>query len=117
MARQASAWIETGPAQPTFPQLAEEVRADVAVIGGGIVGITTALLLQQAGASVVLLEANRLARGVSGHTTGKISSQHGMIYARLRSRFGAAAARTYAQANDTALEWIADRIRRGAIDC
>ena len=117
MARQASAWIETGPAQPTFPQLAEEVRADVAVIGGGIVGITTALLLQQAGASVVLLEANRLALGVSGHTTGKISSQHGMIYARLRSRFGAAGARTYAQANDTALEWIADRIRRGAIDC
>jgi glycine/D-amino acid oxidase-like deaminating enzyme/nitrite reductase/ring-hydroxylating ferredoxin subunit len=100
-----------------FPQLDEHVHADVAVIGGGIVGITTALLLQEAGADVVLLEARRLAHGVTGHTTGKVSSQHGMLYARLRSRFGAEAARTYAHANETALEWIAERVRGDAIEC
>ena len=60
------------------------VDADVAVIGGGIVGITTALLLQEAGRRVVLLEAGRLAGGVSGYTTAKVSSQHGLIYDRLR---------------------------------
>lgn len=115
--RSASAWIASGPAHPDFPPLDEDVRADVAVIGGGIVGITTALLLQEAGARVVLLEANRLAQGVSGHTTAKVSSQHGMIYARLRSRFGADGARTYAQANEEALRWIADRVVHDAIDC
>ena len=112
-----SVWIETGPELEPYPELDGDVRADVAVIGGGIVGITTALLLAEGGARVVLLEADRLARGVTGHTTAKVSSQHGLIYARLRARFGADGARTYAQANETALEWIADRVRRDGIDC
>jgi glycine/D-amino acid oxidase-like deaminating enzyme/nitrite reductase/ring-hydroxylating ferredoxin subunit len=116
-ARRTSVWIDTGPPQPPFPQLEEDVGADVVVIGGGIAGITTALLLTEAGASVVLLEAGRLACGVSGHTTAKVSSQHGMIYARLRSRFGTEGARTYGEANEAAIDWIARRVERDGIDC
>jgi len=66
---------------------------------------------------VVLLEAERVGHGVSGHTTAKVSSQHGMIYTTLRSRFGDDGARTYAQANEAALAWIAERVRGDAIDC
>jgi glycine/D-amino acid oxidase-like deaminating enzyme/nitrite reductase/ring-hydroxylating ferredoxin subunit len=113
--KHASLWLDTGPAQPEHPALDEEIRADVAVIGGGIVGITTALLLAEAGADVALIEANRLARGVSGHTTAKVSSQHGLIYERLDSKFGAEAARTYGEANQAGLEWIAARSE--GIDC
>jgi glycine/D-amino acid oxidase-like deaminating enzyme/nitrite reductase/ring-hydroxylating ferredoxin subunit len=117
VSRSASFWIDSGPPQPSFPRLDEDVHADIAVIGGGIVGITTALLLKERGADVVLLDANRLACGVSGHTTAKVSSQHGMIYSRLRSRFGVDGARAYAEANETALRWIADRVERDAIEC
>ncbi len=116
-AKRTSIWIDTGPAQPVFPELDGDVRADVVVLGGGIVGITTALLLQEAGASVVLLEADRLAGGVSGYTTAKVSSQHGLIYARLGSTFGAEAARTYGEANEAALAWIAARVEQDGIDC
>ncbi len=112
-----SVWLETGPPQPTFPQLEEDVRADVVVIGGGIVGITTAALLGEQGVGVVLLEADRLVHGVTGNTTAKVSSQHGMMYAKLRSSLGADAARTYGQANEAALSWIAERVERDAIDC
>jgi glycine/D-amino acid oxidase-like deaminating enzyme/nitrite reductase/ring-hydroxylating ferredoxin subunit len=112
-----SVWLQTGPPQPPFPQLEGDVRADVAVIGAGIVGITTAALLTERGARVVVLEANRVGHGVTGHTTAKVSSQHGMIYARLRSRFGEDGARTYAEANEAGLAWIADRVERDAIDC
>jgi glycine/D-amino acid oxidase-like deaminating enzyme/nitrite reductase/ring-hydroxylating ferredoxin subunit len=115
--RRASLWIETGPEQPTLPSLDRDVHADVAVVGGGIVGITTALLLTEAGASVVLIEGNRVARGVSGHTTSKVSSQHGLIYDRLRSDFGVEGARVYGQANEAALAWIAERVERDGIDC
>ncbi len=115
--RSASLWIATGPEQPAFAALDGHERADVVVIGGGIVGITTALLLAEAGAQVVLLEAGRLGHGVSGHTTAKVSSPPGMIYATLRSRFGADTARAYAAANEAALAWIVERVARDAIDC
>ncbi len=116
-AKRESVWIDTGPPPPEFPRLTGDVHADVAVIGGGIVGITTALLLVEAGVQVVLVEANRLACGVSGYTTAKVTSQHGLIYERLRSRFGANAARAYGQVNEDALAWIAQRVERDRIDC
>jgi glycine/D-amino acid oxidase-like deaminating enzyme/nitrite reductase/ring-hydroxylating ferredoxin subunit len=112
-----SVWLATGPPQSELPALDGDVRADVAVIGGGIVGVTTALLLQEAGARVVLLEANRIGHGVTGHTTAKVSSQHGMIYSRLISAVGEDGARTYGEANEAALDWIAGRVERDSIDC
>lgn len=79
-----SVWLHPDSAMPEFGPLREEISADVAVLGGGIVGITTALLLQERGLDVVLVEAGRLGAGVSGHTTAKVSSQHGLKYSTLR---------------------------------
>ena len=112
-----SPWLATSPAGPEHPELDGDVRADVAIIGGGITGITTALLLTDAVARVALLEADRLGHGVTGHTTAKVSSQHGLIYDRLRSRFGAGTARAYGAANEAALGWIAERVARDGIEC
>ncbi len=116
-AKHTSVWVDTGPDQPVFERLDGEVSADVAVLGGGMVGITTALMLQERGVDVALVEAGRLVHGVTGYTTAKVSSQHGMIYADLRSRFGEGGARTYGQANQAALEWIARRVADDGIDC
>ena len=113
----ASLWLETGPEQPEHPEHDHDLETDIVVLGGGIVGVTTALLLKEAGARVVLLEAGRIGHGVTGHTTAKVSSQHGMAYSRLASRFGAGAAATYGAANEAALRWIADRVRADDIDC
>jgi glycine/D-amino acid oxidase-like deaminating enzyme/nitrite reductase/ring-hydroxylating ferredoxin subunit len=113
----ASPWIATAPGGREYPELDGDVRADVAVIGGGIAGVTTALLLTEAGARVVLLEADRLGHGVTGHTTAKVTSQHGLIYDRLRSRFGANGARAYGAVNQAALEWIAGRVAHAGIEC
>jgi len=112
-----SVWLETAPPQPEFARLDRDLAADVAVIGGGIVGVTTALLLHEAGVRVVLLEANRIGHGVTGHTTAKVSSQHALMYASLESKHGADAARLYGRANEGALAWIGGRVERDAIDC
>jgi glycine/D-amino acid oxidase-like deaminating enzyme/nitrite reductase/ring-hydroxylating ferredoxin subunit len=116
-ARRTSVWVDTAPAPRLHPQLDGDVRADVAVIGGGIVGVTTALLLAEEGASVALLEAGRLAGGTSGYTTAKVSSQHGLIYEALRSQHGRETARRYGEANEAALAWIASRVARDGIEC
>jgi glycine/D-amino acid oxidase-like deaminating enzyme/nitrite reductase/ring-hydroxylating ferredoxin subunit len=117
MTARESVWVATGPSPPARPRLEDDFEAEVAVIGGGIVGITTALLLAEAGRRVALVEAGRLAGGVSGYTTAKVTSQHGLVYDRLRSRFGAEGARTYGEANEAALRWIVDRIAADEIDC
>ena len=108
-----SLWLETAPPAPTFAPLDADVTADVCVVGAGIVGVTAALLLQEAGARVVLIDAGRVGHGVTGHTTGKVSSQHGAIYAQLQSKHGARAAELYGAANEAALDWIEAR----GVDC
>ena len=60
------------PAAPT-PPLDGDARADVAVIGGGITGLSTALHLAQVGAKVVLLEAEQPGWGASGRNGGQVN--------------------------------------------
>ena len=112
-----SLWVETSPEAPEHPELGGEVHADVAVIGSGITGLTTARLLTAAGARVAVVEADRLACGVSSYTTAKITALQGTIYSQLRSKFDADATGVYARANTAALEWIADRVAAESIDC
>ncbi|MFE1467086.1 FAD-dependent oxidoreductase [Nocardiopsis dassonvillei] len=104
--------------QPEFPRLSQDVEVDVAVVGGGIVGLTTALLARRAGAgSVAVLEAGRLGQGTTGHTTGKVTSQHGLVYAGLIDRYGQDLARVYADANQAGVELVAELAGEYGIDC
>lgn len=88
---------------PRFPSLQEDLRTDVLVIGGGLAGLLCAGNLTRAGIDCVLIEQDRLMGGVSGRTTAKITSQHGLIYRKLLDRYGAEKARLYWQANEDAL--------------
>ena len=63
-----SVWRATAPGT-TYAALQGDVATDVLVIGGGITGVTTALLLAEQGRSVVLLEAERLGSGSTGNAT------------------------------------------------
>ncbi|HOC38607.1 MAG TPA: FAD-dependent oxidoreductase [Thermodesulfobacteriota bacterium] len=107
-------WIGTTP-QTAYPSLSRDLTVDVAIIGGGIVGLTAALLLKQSGASVALLESNRIAEGVSGHTTAKITSAHGLIYQYLIDHVKEERARQYADANQAAIEFIASFLEENHI--
>src|SRR5687768_4725917 len=105
--RPLSLWLDGSELTPPRPALDGDVRAEVAVIGGGITGVTTALMLAREGRSVVLIEREHLGSGSSGANTGKVTSQHGQIYAPITKRYGVEAARTYGRANEEAKELIA----------
>jgi glycine/D-amino acid oxidase-like deaminating enzyme/nitrite reductase/ring-hydroxylating ferredoxin subunit len=112
-----SVWLERAEGERRRrPRLAEERRADVCVVGAGITGLSTALELVRQGRSVVLLDASRIGDGTTGHSTAKVTSQHSLTYARIRSTHGADGARAYAEANEAAKERIAERAE-GGIDC
>src|SRR5689334_12387986 len=68
-----SYWHETaGGATTHYPPLQEDVHVDVAVVGGGITGLTAAAWLQQSGRRVALLEADQIGCGTSGFTSGHL---------------------------------------------
>lgn len=87
------------------------------MVGGGIAGLSAAYMVKQSGKTVAVLEKDRIGGGTTGHTTGKVTSQHNLIYKELTDRLGKEAARVYGQANQQALEKIAVVIRKEKIDC
>lgn len=94
----------SGVQMPRFPQLQTDLRTDVLVIGGGLTGLLCAWNLSLSGIDCVLIEEHRLMGGVSGRTTAKLTSQHGLIYEKLEKTFGNEKARLYWQIHQLALE-------------
>ncbi len=89
---------------PSFPKLNGDIKTSVAIIGGGIAGILSAYMLKKQGVDCVVLEANRVCKGVTQNTTAKITSQHGLIYDKLIKNFGIERAKLYLQANENAIK-------------
>ena len=111
-----SLWIKRS-ASSMFSPLEGQLSVDVAVVGGGIAGLTTATLLKEAGKTVAVIEADRVGEGVTGHSTAKITAAHGLIYNRLISSVGRQRARSYAEANAAAIERIKALVDIHNIDC
>jgi glycine/D-amino acid oxidase-like deaminating enzyme/nitrite reductase/ring-hydroxylating ferredoxin subunit len=114
--RSASYWREA-PELPSFPQLSEDTEAEVAIVGAGITGVTTAYLLAKEGVNVVLLDAGTILNGTTGYTTAKITSQHGAIYDQLLKHLGEEHAKAYYQANQDAAGFIRTIVEEHGISC
>lgn len=109
-------WIASSES-PDYPQLNENISVDVAIIGGGLVGLTCGYLLKQKGLKIAVLDAGKIAHGTTGHTTAKITSQHDLIYENLISNFGREKAQQYASANEYAIHFIAKLVEEENINC
>ncbi len=114
--KNTSLWVDSAP-ETDYPVLTPGLHVDVAVLGGGLAGLTTALLLKREGANVAVVEAGRVGAGVTAYTTAKVSSLHGIQYQSVESNFGTAGARVYAQANEAGLARIAEFVDQLDIDC
>jgi glycine/D-amino acid oxidase-like deaminating enzyme/nitrite reductase/ring-hydroxylating ferredoxin subunit len=111
-----SLWFEDATREARAP-LDRDVTVDVAVLGAGIVGLTTALLLERQGARVAVLEGRRVGAGASGYNTAKLSSLHGLTYRKLAGSHGSDAARTYGAANEAGIARVFELAEELGIDC
>lgn len=111
-----SVWVAT-TSDTDYPTLPGDSDFDVVVVGGGITGLTTALLLRRGGLNVAVIESDRIASGVTGYTTAKLTSLHQLKYANLSNSFGPESARLYGSANQEGLLMIRQLIDELSIDC
>ncbi len=111
-----SIWQDRTEYVPHSPLMRGDT-VDVAIIGGGLVGILTALKLRKSGVDTVVLEAAEVGSGQSGRSTGKLTSQHGLKYTTLVKRFGTETARLYAEANQSAIDEYESLIAELGLEC
>lgn len=80
--------------------------ADVVVVGAGLTGLVTALLLRRAGCSVTVLDAASPGALASGGNTGKLSLLQGSVLSSIRAHHPASLVRAYVQANREGAAWL-----------
>lgn len=90
---------------------------DCLVIGGGITGLTAALMLQQSGKNTMIAEANNIGFGTTGGTSAHINTFADTTYTEAESAFGEKCARQFADAVNAGFSIIKDNIETYAIDC
>lgn len=102
---------------PNQKKLNNNISTDVCIIGAGITGITLGYKLKQENIPFIIIEKDKVASKSTGHTTAKITSQHGLIYNYLENAYSLDFARDYLYANQEAIEDIYKIITKENIKC
>lgn len=111
-----SFWLDS-TSKTEYEVLNEDIKVDIAIVGGGLVGIVTGSFLKKEGFKVAIIDSNSIGLGTTGHTTAKITSQHGLIYNKIKNTLGEDKAKVYAEANQTAIDIIEQIVSEKNIDC
>ena len=111
-------WYEaTAHARPEAPPLAGDAECDVAIVGGGLTGVSAALELAERGYRTILIEAERIGYGASGRNGGQVNTGMRCGAAGLVDRFGVAEAKRLWTLSQEAHTLIDTRIAKYNIDC
>src|SRR5436853_7680516 len=96
---------------PAFPSLSQDIEVDVAIVGGGLTGITAAYLLKKAGARVALLERGRCAGADTSHTTAHLTMVTDLRLHQVVKKFGDEGAGAFWDAGVAAIDQIDALVR------
>jgi glycine/D-amino acid oxidase-like deaminating enzyme len=112
-----SPWLSQLKRSRPITKLAEDLDADVAVVGGGISGVATAyFLLRDTGVSVVLLERDEVASGATGHNGGQAVASFERIALELSEEFGEDLTRDGFRAIEGAWDLLQSMIEETGVD-
>ncbi len=102
---------------PQFGALTEDLHADVCVVGAGIAGLTTALLLARDGLSVVVLDDGAIGGGETSRTTAHLTAAFDDRYAVVEKLHGERGAQLVAESHTAAIDWIERTVEQESIEC
>ena len=83
-----SLWDNSSAEEDYFNPLTGDVTADVAIVGGGFTGLSTALHCAEKGLSAHVLEANHIGFGGSGRNVGLVNAGVWHPPAKVREKLG-----------------------------
>ncbi len=112
-----SFWIDSIKNNIEFDTLNEDKETDICIVGAGIFGLTCAYYLSNLGYHVTVLEKYEIGEKTTGHSTAKITSQHGLFYDYLIQSYGEKYAKDYLEANEKAIKNIKQIIDKEKIEC
>ncbi len=113
--RHESLWRATHQL-PRFPPLRQPLQTDVVIVGGGVSGLTAAVILARAGRRVAVIERDGVAAGETGNTTAHLTEALDARYGTITRDFGAEGARLAARSSRDAIEWIEQLAGTGGAD-
>jgi len=105
-----SYWLDTHPITERGVPFEPDQRYDTVVVGAGLTGVTTALLLAQLGQRVALLEARSVGAVTTGNTTAKVSLLQGTVLSEMRAHHHDEVLAAYVEANRAAQAWLLDAL-------
>ncbi|HET8885493.1 MAG TPA: FAD-dependent oxidoreductase [Salinimicrobium sp.] len=100
-----------------FPTLKNDLEVDVAIIGGGITGISSAFLLSEKGLNVAVIEARKVGGGTTSHSTGNLYLTIDKILSALASKYDIETLKNVAESRAEAINFIEKNIKRFNLDC
>ena len=109
-------WMASAPL-PEFDSIQSDAEVDVAIIGGGLTGITAAYLLKKAGAKVALIERRRCATADTGHTTAHLTMVTDLRLHQVVKKFGKECGKAFWEAGGVAIDQIHEIVQRENIRC
>lgn len=115
-AEHGSIWLASSQPQRYSP-LSEEISCDAAVVGAGITGLTTALLLAQEGKDVVLLERDHIASGSTGNTSAHLTSMTDLSYSKIIQKSNHKSASMVSESMLLAIDFIEETMKKYDFYC
>lgn len=113
----SSYWRDTAPASVDYSQTQLPDNVDVAVVGGGFTGLSTAIHVARKGATVALLERERFGWGASGRNGGMCTTGATVGFVTLIQRYGVDTAKRLHSAYDDAIDLVERLVKEEGIDC
>jgi glycine/D-amino acid oxidase-like deaminating enzyme/nitrite reductase/ring-hydroxylating ferredoxin subunit len=112
-----SIWEKTAKPETTYPSLQGDKTADIVIIGGGISGLTTAMLLSDAGKRVIVLEALNIGLGTTGNSTGNLYATVDQHLSGIKKKWNSDIMKDVVKSRTEAVNLIEQTIKRFQIEC